>query len=155
MWPMSGWMMSAAWRLEELAELDAVVDALAGRDRQVDLAATLARALRFSGGQGSSSQAGLNGASSLGQPDGGGGEKRPCISSSSSASGPMASRTASTRETERSGLGVVELEVAGAERVELQGPVAALDDALGRLVVGLRGALGGVPAVGVRLDPVA
>lgn len=47
----------------------------------------------------------------------------------------------------------VQLVVTGAERVDLQGPVAARHDLAGRRVVGLRGALGGVPAVGVRLHP--
>ncbi len=63
------------------------------------LAATFSSALRFSGGTGSSSQAGLNGASSRASRTAVAGEKRPCISSISSASGPMASRTASMRET--------------------------------------------------------
>lgn len=63
------------------------------------LAATFSSAFRFSGGQGSSSHAGLKGARSLARRMAVAGEKRPCISSISSASGPMASRTASIRET--------------------------------------------------------
>lgn len=50
------------------------------------------------------------------------------------------------------GLLMVEFEVTGAEGVDLQRPVPALHDRARRLVVRLRGALGGVPAVGVRLD---
>src|ERR1044072_5109385 len=48
-------------------------------------------------------------------------------------------------------LGVVQLEVAGAERVQLQRPVPALDHRGGRLVEGLGGALDRGPAVGVTL----
>ncbi len=50
------------------------------------------------------------------------------------------------------GLLVVQLEVPGAEGVDLQRLVAALHDPLRRLVVRLRGPLGRVPPVGVRLD---
>ena len=61
--------------------------------------ATLASAFRFSGGTGSSSQAGRNGAISRAIRTAVDGLNRPCISSISSASGPIASRTASIRET--------------------------------------------------------
>ncbi len=64
------------------------------------LPATLASALRFSGGTGSSSQAGRNGAISWAIRTAVEGLKRPCISSISSVSGPMASRTASMSDTE-------------------------------------------------------
>src|SRR6266581_3695038 len=70
-WVISGWIMSAAFL----------------------------RAARFSGGTGSSIQEGLNGSSSRAISIAVTGLKRPCISTSSSASGPMASRTASTRAT--------------------------------------------------------
>ncbi len=61
--------------------------------------ATFDRALRFSGGTGSSSHAGRNGASSRASRTAVEGEKRPCISTISSVSGPMASRTASMSAT--------------------------------------------------------
>lgn len=66
------------------------------------LAATFSSALRFSGGTGSSSHAGLKGASSWASRTAVDGEKRPCISSISSVSGPIASRTASMSDTEYS-----------------------------------------------------
>src|SRR5690606_4083480 len=51
-------------------------------------------------------------------------------------------------------LGVAQLVMAGAERVDLQGSVAAGYDPARGLGVCLGGALGRVPAVGVRRDPV-
>ena len=64
------------------------------------LAATFSSAFRFSGGTGSSSQAGRYGASSRASRTAVDGENRPCISSMSSVSGPIASRTASISDTE-------------------------------------------------------
>ena len=98
---MSGWMMSRGLRLEQLAELDPVVDALAGRDRQRRVLGDLASASRFSGGTGSSIHAGSNGSSSPATRIASCGAKRPCISTRISTSGPTASRTASTSATER------------------------------------------------------
>ena len=156
MWPTSGWMMSAAWSSNSSRNsMRSWMRSPVAIGSRV-CAATFASALRFSGGHRLLQPARVErrqhrwraGSAVAGQ-------NRPCISSISSASGPIASRTASISETECSVSRVVQLEVAGAERVDLQRPVAALDDLLRRLVVLLRGALDGVPAVGVRLDPVA
>lgn len=99
MWPTSGWMMSAA--CDSKSSRNSIRSWMRSPVAigMSTFSATLDSALRFSGGTGSSSQAGLNGAISRAIRTAVDGLNRPCISSISSVSGPMASRTASMRDT--------------------------------------------------------
>ena len=128
MWPTSGWMMSAAcdsnssrnsirsWMRSPVAI--GSVDLLGDLRQRLEV---LRRHRLLQPGRAGTAPARAASRTAVG------GLKRPCISSISSASGPIASRTASISETDVPRLGVVQLEVAGAERVDLQRPVAALD----------------------------
>lgn len=99
MWPTSGWMMSAAWLSNSSRNSIRSWIRSPVATGMSTFAATFSSALRFSGGTGSSSHAGLKGARSRASRMAVEGENRPCISSISSASGPIASRTASISDT--------------------------------------------------------